>query len=992
MKKWVLLVCVVLAAGTAGFYGWRFYTSPEYSLMRIQKSAEEHDITSFEHYVDVEGVVVRLLGELPSVFSAHEAGKLVGEGVVRLFEEFAKETIVRSARTAVATFIERGHIDRELTDDGVFAKFAKEVQIDDIDFVRLKEVKQEGKIAYVTVIAYVGTYDGEINATFMMRDKGFYWQIAELSDLDSLVAQVGALATSFPYRRLSGTIQEITKRIAETPGEYFSRPERALGIALEAGEFSSAFAVELARKIRGPRAAALMLEWIPHHGRGRSFSSTPFWRQLFLSVSDTLDSSAMPPGIFRGSLKNVVSMWAESYAQQREITKAINTIEEYRNHANLGPKDYSELVLRVLRTHLIEGGELPSGDADSLRSYLEPSHQEIADALIRAAGGDAFRAAHYLSEADAPSESPFWRSSYWRDIGYLSGKSIALDDVVRVAESADDAEAFLQGLVLGGGFNGRRTFLNELLLLKHPDIAKVAYQEWVIALTAAGISPAELENLLMARFGRNLRDGFGDSALQLDVLRRMAIQNPKGLEALATASALSGTLASEHLSEALAFHPSASFASRMEMCRGAIEGCYRLYCLQNLFIEFAGQRQIDKPLMWPPDWLELTPYAGRKFGSPRREAFEYLLLAAVAGSGADEKREGKLATEIMDAAERISMQQEATFATAQLWCANRDAHASAGSKLAASSDSLTILSLAHRTASSQSRLNEPRGIALDVAGNLYVADTKNNRVVKFGPEAEFITAWGKQGNRDGEFNDPCDVAVTRDGDVLVLDTWNHRVQVFDADGVLKKIIQPVGENSMWGPRGIAVSPDGASIVVADTGSKRVVIFDHEGRVRQSWGLEGSTPGRFIEPVGVVWTEDNEIVVADTGNRRIQVFAPSGKYLRQMLVSGWAEYYTEPYLATAGSRIWATDSYAGMILANRGNQVVPEVASFGSELGTLRKPVGLAVNDKFLYVSDRERNQVLRVRLLSGSTPGKADRAVDGSESVDNLPKQVNDGK
>ncbi len=216
MKKWTPVVVLLIVAAAAAIYGWRFYTSPEYSLMRIQRSVEEHDITSFEHYVDVEGVVLRLLAELPGVFSGHEAAKLVGEGALRLFEEFAKETIVRSVKTAVATFIERGHLDRELTDDGVLAKFAKEVQIDNIDFVRLKGIRQEGKIAYVSVVLHIGTYNGEVDATFMMRDKGSYWQIAELR-LREFVDQIELLRRRYFHTNVPAAVNLVLERVAADP-------------------------------------------------------------------------------------------------------------------------------------------------------------------------------------------------------------------------------------------------------------------------------------------------------------------------------------------------------------------------------------------------------------------------------------------------------------------------------------------------------------------------------------------------------------------------------------------------------------------------------------------------------------------------------------------------------------------------------------------------------------------------------------------------------
>ena len=72
----------------------------------------------------------------------------------------------------------------------------------------------------------------------------------------------------------------------------------------------------------------------------------------------------------------------------------------------------------------------------------------------------------------------------------------------------------------------------------------------------------------------------------------------------------------------------------------------------------------------------------------------------------------------------------------------------------------------------------PFGIAVGSGGNIYVADTFNNRVQVFNPSGVFQFAFGSQGMGNGEFSMPQGIAVGSGGNIYVADTVNNRVQVF----------------------------------------------------------------------------------------------------------------------------------------------------------------------------------------------------------------------
>jgi len=172
------------------------------------------------------------------------------------------------------------------------------------------------------------------------------------------------------------------------------------------------------------------------------------------------------------------------------------------------------------------------------------------------------------------------------------------------------------------------------------------------------------------------------------------------------------------------------------------------------------------------------------------------------------------------------------------------------------------------------QLRSPRGVAMDDDGNTYVADTGNDRVVKFDAEGKFVVAWGGAGADNGKFRGPYDVAVTPDGKtVYVADTGNNRVQWFTVDGGTVTYVDQWGRTGsqdytgsnpgeFQAPRGIALDSQG-KVYVVDTANCRIQKFDPEtGQFVKMWGTAGSDINKFYEPWAIDVAPDDTVYVLD----------------------------------------------------------------------------------------------------------------------------------
>jgi sugar lactone lactonase YvrE len=179
----------------------------------------------------------------------------------------------------------------------------------------------------------------------------------------------------------------------------------------------------------------------------------------------------------------------------------------------------------------------------------------------------------------------------------------------------------------------------------------------------------------------------------------------------------------------------------------------------------------------------------------------------------------------------------------------------------------------------------PSGIDVDGAGNVYVAVTASNQVWKFNPTVVSFQADtnfgiggcigltnGASGSNNGEFNAPFDVAVSPDGGTFsVSDTGNNRIQQFTTtSGAFIASFGSQGSDvgQFNAPKGLTYDSSG-TLYIVDSGSNRIVMAQGSA-VMDATGTGGTDLGQFSGALNIS-VGKRGVYVADTGNNRIQKF-------------------------------------------------------------------------------------------------------------------------
>ena len=336
------------------------------------------------------------------------------------------------------------------------------------------------------------------------------------------------------------------------------------------------------------------------------------------------------------------------------------------------------------------------------------------------------------------------------------------------------------------------------------------------------------------------------------------------------------------------------------------------------------------------------------------------------------------------------------------------------------------------------RFRNPNAIAVDTAGNVYVADSNNHAIRKITPAGDVTTlagsATGTSGYVDGtgsaaRFNAPQGIAVGSGGTVYVGDSNTNTVRQVTAAGVVTTLAgvltngnaDGTGNAARFnGPWGIAIDSTG-TMYVSDAFNATIRKIAPGAVVTTLAGFPGSlgaTDGfgnvaRFRLPNGVAVDAGGVVYVADRINNTIRriIRGVVTTYAGLALQAGTADG-TGSAARFSGPRGVAVDSGGSLYIADTNNHAIRQIApggvvttiagngSSGTADGTgnaarFSNPTGIAVdNSGILYVGDASNHTIRKitaggvVTTLAGlaGTPGNLDGT--GSAARFNFPRGV----
>ena len=240
-------------------------------------------------------------------------------------------------------------------------------------------------------------------------------------------------------------------------------------------------------------------------------------------------------------------------------------------------------------------------------------------------------------------------------------------------------------------------------------------------------------------------------------------------------------------------------------------------------------------------------------------------------------------------------------------------------------------------------LAAPSRVAVDAAGRILVTDTSAGRLVIFDSAGREVAV------REG-FHRPLGIAVGASGRLFLGEEGTGSVSAYDAEGTGLYSFG-IGEGEFQVPNHIAVdsSVAGDSVYVVDSKASVVRLYLDGKRVTEFGGV-GQGEGQFAFPTGICVSRDGTVYVVDQDNDRVQAFDRGGGFLRAMRL-GRGGFFSGPsgrsqaVAIDSQDRLYIADSFQGAVkvLDAASGQILASIGTFGSNVGELNIPSGMALD-------------------------------------------------
>jgi sugar lactone lactonase YvrE len=251
-------------------------------------------------------------------------------------------------------------------------------------------------------------------------------------------------------------------------------------------------------------------------------------------------------------------------------------------------------------------------------------------------------------------------------------------------------------------------------------------------------------------------------------------------------------------------------------------------------------------------------------------------------------------------------------------------------------------------------LSSPSGIVVDTAGDVYVVDTGNGRIVEVNAQgvASVLAITGLS----PALSSPNGIAIDGSGNLYVADTGNNRVVEITAAGAGSVI--STGSVTLSSPKGVALDQSG-DIFIADTANNRIVEVTSGGAAAALTITVSSGSATLNFPTGLAEDVTGKLYIADSNNNRIvTVAAGSTTGVVASILGG---------VTLSGPSAVTVDRMGNVFIADTNNSRIAEIdtSSNGTVLYTgateLDSPLGVAL-DVFgtVYIADTGDNQALAV--------------------------------